>query len=461
MAKKKRLTQLKDNRAEDKVRKEALEVLAQQRIDEEKQKRDPLSQATGVGYEGPYIHQRGKYSPDPEPVVPTDNPDLAGPGMSEAQTQPVNVPQVQTQLNANQPPLQEVATGLGEDPGDFSDMAGMNEISRREARQIARDQRSLDRGARSEERREKLRNLDWGKILAYTGMGLSGLGASINPQGNVSQAMAPHVNRVSNWDNIEQDRMMLEMGNDPKSNLSLMMSDALGMKGKGYTFNEMNRVAGHIGDKIKRDFAIQQANKPKSSAIYEKLKQERFDMDLETYNIPGYELQKGFRPKNPDKLKQDVATLNTLDDQFEQLMELVKEHGSYEAFGEGHAKMKNLAVNLQLLHKDVFGLGAITGPDMAIINRIADDPSDWKSLFTRDKTMLTQLAQGKRSLDKRMDDKLQAFGYKRKGDSSNKKGSDYEKAKEYGKEFTHPDLGRGYLFKNFFITEDGKKHEVE
>jgi hypothetical protein len=300
---------------------------------------------------------------------------------------------------------------------------------------------------------KKQRDLRW---LAALGTGLSGIGAAINPQGNVSQATAGGRAILENWEDMKQKNYMYQMANDSKSPLSVLARKNVGVTDPNVSWIMLKEIYGSMMDTIAQNFSFKRQQEISSRLdVPEERRVRAEERKKEEYNIPGWTLMPGFRPENPDKLKTDVSILNTLDEQFDELVGLVKKYGAYEAFGKGYAQMKNLAVNLQLLHKDVFGLGAITGPDMEIINRIADDPSDWKSVFTKNSTMIEQLSMGKKTLDNRMSNKLKAFGFKKNVEIDKKEPSDKGERKAF------KGVGEGWLKDGIFTSDNGEKYKIE
>lgn len=130
--------------------------------------------------------------------------------------------------------------------------------------------------------------------------------------------------------------------------------------------------------------------------------------------IPGYGKTGEVRvkPEEAVKLRGSVAELDALEKEIKAYQDLVDKHGSFELFGDGNAQMESLSTSIGMRLKNLYELGALSGPDMAIIQSQITSPTSMKSLFSKDKTVKTSLGQTLGSIRRGVESKLTTSGYR-------------------------------------------------
>lgn len=136
--------------------------------------------------------------------------------------------------------------------------------------------------------------------------------------------------------------------------------------------------------------------------------------------IPGYSRNPSIRvrPADAGKLRDAVGTFNSLKSSIDQMKDYTDKYGTYEAYGEGSAKMKSLHTSMLMELKNLHELGVLNGPDLAILSSQLLDPSSKWSLLTRSKTKKAGLDQLLSDLQNKLKSKTGASGYSPVGDVS-------------------------------------------
>lgn len=134
--------------------------------------------------------------------------------------------------------------------------------------------------------------------------------------------------------------------------------------------------------------------------------------------IPGYEIAPDAAPTPDDakKVKASLASATRLKGDAAELRRLYRQHGT-KLTGPVATRMGQLATSIALEAKTVAELGALTGPDLDLVNKLsASDPaslmSNVKDLFGMDETE-TGLDGLVRWADQTVESNLQTFGYVR------------------------------------------------
>lgn len=133
----------------------------------------------------------------------------------------------------------------------------------------------------------------------------------------------------------------------------------------------------------------------------------------EEIQVPGYEIPGGVRPRPEEATKARTALtqFNSLESGINRMKELVKENGSFQFFGKAGAEMQSLQTNLKTTLKELYALGALTGPDMALLESQISDPSSLNSLFTRSSTRQKELDTTLERLRKSFSEGMSSKGY--------------------------------------------------
>lgn len=183
-------------------------------------------------------------------------------------------------------------------------------------------------------------------------------------------------------------------------------------------FDEYKTLTKSPYEGLRFDLAKDQAQYMKEKNIDEKLireeeKQLKREKDLAEIAIPNYKASDTVRAKPDDvaKLRGSVATLNSIKPELEMMKSYIDQYGTFEGLGEGSGKMESLARSIQLKLKNLYELGAITGPDMAILEGQIMNPTGWKALFTRNKTGKAAIDEVGQSIENTVKSKMDSFGY--------------------------------------------------
>lgn len=135
--------------------------------------------------------------------------------------------------------------------------------------------------------------------------------------------------------------------------------------------------------------------------------------------IPGLEVAPGAQPTQDDakKVKESVAARSRMNSQVDELMNLYKQHGT-EMVGPVAVRMKQLMTGIKLEGKNLAGLGALSGPDEALMDAISGaDPtslsSNVKDVFGLDTTK--QALEGVKTwANSQAEGNMNAYGYRPK-----------------------------------------------
>jgi hypothetical protein len=109
----------------------------------------------------------------------------------------------------------------------------------------------------------------------------------------------------------------------------------------------------------------------------EKKAEKAEERSRERYIGEGFEDVGGDRKLSPsvvgDAQKRIAAGRQILKD-TDQMLELLRTQGP-QAFGDNAVKMRSIATNIQLNAKELKNLGVLNGPDLAILEKLAADPT--------------------------------------------------------------------------------------
>jgi len=143
-------------------------------------------------------------------------------------------------------------------------------------------------------------------------------------------------------------------------------------------------------------------------------REEKRALEIKGLQVPGYALDPSIKPSTEEagKLRTAAARLDKFEKGIAEMKALVKEHGSFEAFGEESADMEGLATDLQLEAKELYNLGVLNGPDLMLISKTISDPSSLRSMFTKDKTRQKQLDRVLKQMRQSVESKMTTSGYK-------------------------------------------------
>jgi hypothetical protein len=136
--------------------------------------------------------------------------------------------------------------------------------------------------------------------------------------------------------------------------------------------------------------------------------------------VPGLEVTEGANPTAEDakKVKASLASAQRMKNYVKELRELHQKHGT-EYGGAAGNRMEALTEQIRLEAKNIGELGALSGPDMGIVTRIAQaDPgsveANVKALFGVDNTQ-SALEGLEKWVDDTLGGNMAAYGYQPKG----------------------------------------------
>jgi hypothetical protein len=316
------------------------------------------------------------------------------------------------------------------------------------------------------------KNLKW---LAALGAGLSGIGAAINPQGNVQQAMAPSLDTISNWDEQTFENILMQAENEADSPLSTSFSKVLGMKPGKHSFVELEKLYPALADKMRMDFQGKMANMrvgestkkfnlgegKRISKIYmtsiEKLQPVANSIDRLS-EMAGVDLSK-YNPKTHSINGKKVDDLPGI--------QLMKRRAATPEGAVFRDEMQNLinqllkelsgaAVSDQEAMRQLKALGAdgVLFADKRALSALKRSMEDIRGKWEAAETML---GSNPSELDRWKKEKPRLVWSTRYGSTKPKPIGDVSK----GKRLKHPSYGNGTLIGKKFTTDDGKVYEVE
>lgn len=141
---------------------------------------------------------------------------------------------------------------------------------------------------------------------------------------------------------------------------------------------------------------------------------EKKQMALDEVAVPGYELQGDVMPQKTEavKLREALGQKNALTENLAAYKAMVAQHGTTEFTGPASEQMASLATSIKMNLKNLYDLGAITGPDMAILGSQVPDPTSMKSLFTKDASQQAGLDALGNNLTKGFETRMKGAGYR-------------------------------------------------
>lgn len=152
--------------------------------------------------------------------------------------------------------------------------------------------------------------------------------------------------------------------------------------------------------------------------VNQKIDEKRNDREL-SLTVPGYERTGQVLPKPEEamKFRKATASAEQLKGKLNRLRDLVKDVGAFELGGQRGQEMESLATEIQLLSKneEMYNLGVLTGPDMALLTKITADPASMASFFTWDSTRQKQIDTQLKSIEDKLAASAKSMGYQRGG----------------------------------------------
>jgi hypothetical protein len=147
----------------------------------------------------------------------------------------------------------------------------------------------------------------------------------------------------------------------------------------------------------------------------EAIEKQKRDDKASQLNVPGYELtgEVSPLPGEAEKIRASTAAQASLLESAKRYKELMKETGGFEnpltARGQ---ELKSLATSMAMDLKNIYGLGVLAGPDMAILASQIPDPTSLRSLLTPNKAQAAGLEELTSGAKSRMTKGLAAKGYR-------------------------------------------------
>lgn len=138
--------------------------------------------------------------------------------------------------------------------------------------------------------------------------------------------------------------------------------------------------------------------------------------------IPGYDQDPTVKPSVSEvgKLREGVAATKTVTDAVREYIGLVKKNGTFQVTGPDADRMEALATKIKLNQKNTEELGALAGPDMAILDSLIKGPSTLGAIFgsANPENAIAGLETVLKNTDATLTNKLSARGYMKKGASA-------------------------------------------
>lgn len=160
--------------------------------------------------------------------------------------------------------------------------------------------------------------------------------------------------------------------------------------------NELRRKQIESTDALRRDiFGVKQQEKENALTVPE------FNRDTSIQQ----------QPAEAVKARDAVGVLDSFQKGMDQYLDLVEKNGSFEYGGDDGGKMDSLSTGLKLQLKELYELGVLAGPDMALLETQISDPTSLGALFTRNSTAKSQMRETKRQVVQTALAKLKAKGY--------------------------------------------------
>jgi len=135
--------------------------------------------------------------------------------------------------------------------------------------------------------------------------------------------------------------------------------------------------------------------------------------------IPGYDQDPSVKPSVTEvgKLREGVAATQTVQDAVKEYIDLIRKNGTFKVTGPDADKMAALDTKIKLNQKTTEELGAISGPDMAILNTLVKSPDSLGALFgsANPENAIAGLQAVVDNSNATLSNKLSARGYVKKG----------------------------------------------
>lgn len=212
---------------------------------------------------------------------------------------------------------------------------------------------------------------------------------------------------------------------------------AMGPDGKfnrGMYINELGSINPKMAIETEKTYADIDAAKAKRTArdpletmmaredYKQRMDQEKKDRELRRYtNVGGWQLKEGATPTPDDakKFKAGVSATSALLDNLNKYQDLVTDKGS-EYFGKNARDMDSLARAIQLdaKNEDLFGLGVLTGPDLALLEELIQAPTGLGSQLNpmAGTTAANKAQQLREIINSRLGAKAKTYGFQPQSD---------------------------------------------
>lgn len=144
-------------------------------------------------------------------------------------------------------------------------------------------------------------------------------------------------------------------------------------------------------------------------------------------NIPGWKRDPNVTPslKEVTDGRTMAGELEAFEQNIEKMKGLIDKEGAYIYGGVGSGKdaaqAEGLSKSLQMNLKNLYELGAITGPDMEILQKMVYDPTSWKGMFTRDEKASEKYDTLLDTLQTNVNNQMSKRGYTREGQEGKQK----------------------------------------
>lgn len=185
-------------------------------------------------------------------------------------------------------------------------------------------------------------------------------------------------------------------------------------------------------------------------------KEEKKSEADEVLNIPDFERVQGVKVK-PDeaaRLRKAKGEFDSLNQNLREYRDHVKNYGNFEYFGKAGGQMGSLANSVRMNLKNLYELGALAGPDMALLETQITNPDQLKNLLTSNKTAEASLEETQKTLERNFLNKMAASGYKQQGQNVPQKAAPSERVPV--KKFQNKELNKTKI-----VYSDGTEEVID
>lgn len=226
---------------------------------------------------------------------------------------------------------------------------------------------------------------------------------------------------------LERGRRREIEENDPASQKSKVFRGLLANMGvkvpNNLTAAQIKSASPMLTQIAEQKFKAEQARQAKELELGKEFQKRQQDESRLT--VPGFRRSGNITPtpEEAQKLRSSMSGAENFLSELDEYVNLVKKdgNGNFEMFGPDSARMKTLATSLQLKAKSPaqYDLGALSGPDLDMIEKLVQDPSSFSAFFTSTDTALAGLDQLRDSLSNKAMSMAKGSGYE--VDSGNRK----------------------------------------